>query len=364
MSSNFFSSLLSPSRENLLSIDIGSNSIKVMELKSTPSGKMELMSAGQVPTPANVIKNNVITKPEAIGNAIKSLVESNAINTNQVVTAVPGPSVFTKRITTAAVSLKELHNNITYEAGNYIPHTIDAVHLDYQVLGSNGKSSMDVLLVAVKNEIIRSFLESIEHAGLETVVVDVDYFALENMFALNYPEECKKTLALINIGARYSTVNILQDGVSLFTGDVTVGGRLYTDALCESLALEPLVAEQAKMGRFPETVDKNIVTETLDRTTEHIAAELHRQIGFFWSAAATDRQIEAVYLAGGGAQVSGLVDELNSRTGMQVHIVDSFRAIDATDRFDTEYLNEIAPAMSVSVGLALRTIGDKEHAIP
>src|SRR5690606_11466268 len=112
--------------------------------------------------------------------------------------AIPGPAVFTKKITIAYCEPKELENNIRFEAGNYIPHSVEAVHLDYQVLKVNGTSTMDVLLVAVKNEIVRSYISALEQAGLEPSIADVDYFALENMFVLNYPEEQEKTVALIN----------------------------------------------------------------------------------------------------------------------------------------------------------------------
>jgi type IV pilus assembly protein PilM len=202
----------------------------------------------------------------------------------------------------------------------------------------------------------------IRQAGLEPMVLDVDYFAIENMLELNYGEAQDKTVAVVNVGSRFTSVNIVQNGESLFTGDVGVGGRLYTDALCETLELKPKDAEQAKMGFVPEGVDANLVQETLDRTTEHVASELHRQIGFFWNAAATDRAIEHIYICGGGSQVAGLVDELSSKTGTKCEAANAFRNIECPESFDSEYLTEIAPSMAISVGLARRRMGDKAHA--
>lgn len=360
---NMFSSLFGGgSQESFVSVDIGSNSIKVMEL-DVSGGKPRLINAGMCLTPAHAIQNNIITKTDAVAESIRSLIEANGITATRVVSAVPGPSVFTKKITTGFVPLRDLRNNLTYEASNYIPHNISAVHLDYQVLRANGKSSIDVLLVAVKNDIIKSFVDTIDKTGLETAIVDVDYFALENMFSLCYPEEFSKTVALVNIGARYTTVNILQEGLSLFTGDVAVGGRLYTDALCSTASLEPLAAEQVKMGNIPDDVDQSLVRETIDRTTEHVASELHRQIGFFWNAAATDKSIEAIYVCGGGSQVGGLIEELSSKTGLTCNIVEPWRGVEGVDRLDSDYASELSPLMGVSVGLAMRRSGDKEHAI-
>jgi type IV pilus assembly protein PilM len=349
------------SGEALISVDIGSNYIKLMELELSSSGKPKLVSAGFAPTPAGAIQNNIIIRPDAVAETIRSIMEANDMSALAAVTAVPGPSVFTKKITIGQCPLKELDNNISFEAGNYIPHSIDAVHLDYQVLSTNGTSTMDVLLVAVKNEIIRSYIDTLEQAGLEPCIIDVDYFALENMFELCYPEEKEKVTALINVGARYSTVNIMQKGVSIFTGDVAVGGRLYTDALCETMNLGAADAERAKIGQMPEGIDVNVAEETIERVTEHIASELQRQIGFFWNATNIEIPIETIYLLGGGAQVKGLIEEISAKTGIMCQFVEPFRGIVPGGQFDDEYLKEIGPLMGVGVGLALRRMGDKVH---
>ncbi|MCB0343555.1 MAG: type IV pilus assembly protein PilM [Bdellovibrionales bacterium] len=345
--------------EDLVSIDIGSANIKLMEIEYS-GDSVNLKNAAVAPSPAGAIKNNVIVRPDEVANAIRALVEANGISAKHVVTALPGPAVFSKKINLNRMSEKELRQNIQFEAGNYIPHKLNAVHLDYQVLSSTD-TSMEILLVAVKNEIIESFIQTIELAGLVLEIADVDSFALENMFELDYPEDEELTVALVNVGSRYSSINILSRGVSLFTGDVSVGGRLYTDALCETLDLKPPDAEKAKMGDIPEGMDENLIAETIDRTTEHVTAELHRQLGFFWTAAATDKPIEKIYLCGGGSQLPGLLEELSAKTGIPVELVDTFRKVNCVQSFDKEYLKEIGPSMSVSVGLALRRDGDKVH---
>ena len=354
--------LKKPDNEPYVSIDVGTSAIKVMSVDMSGS-KPRLVSAGLVPTPAHALSNNAVVKPDQIAAAIRSLLDANDIKTTRASFVVPGSCAFTRKITIGHASLKELSANIAFEAGNYVPHSIDAVHLDYQVLRANGKSTIEVLLVAVKNEIVRSYFNAVEQAGLEPVIADVDYFALENMFELNYPEEKQRTVALINIGARSSSVSIIQNGESLFAGDVGVGGRLYTDALCESLGMQASEAEHAKMGTPVPGYDESVVNETRDRTTEHVASELHRQLGYFWNAAATDRSIEAVYVCGGSAQVPGFLEELSARTGMSCTLVNAFRNVDWSENFDEEFVGEIGLSMGVSVGLAIRRLGDKVHAI-
>ena len=371
---SFVDSFLGKSKNELLvSVDIGTSAIKVMQL-DVSGHKPVLMSAGITPTPAGAFTNHSIVRTKEVGEAIRSVLEANEITTRRAVTAVPGPCAFTKKISIAYTDSKDLANNIGFEASNYIPHSIDAVRLDYQILKTNGKSSMDVLLVAVKNEIIDSFVAALNAADLEPAIMDVDYFALDNMFGMSYGNgtkheakhgtkgDDKKVVAIVNIGAKFTSVNIIQNGESLFTGDVGVGGRLYTDALCETLEIKPKEAENAKMGIASETIDQNLLQETLDRTTEHVASELHRQIGFFWNAAATDRSIETIYLVGGASQVSGLKEELASRTGISCVAMDVFQGIECPDAFDAEYLSEIGPSMGVCVGLAGRRLGDKRNA--
>lgn len=363
MALNLLGSLFGKSvEEPFVSVDIGSSAIKLMSLDMSYE-RPRLIGMGMVPTPAGALNNNLVARADDLAQAVRAGLESNGIEAKKAVFCIPGPCAFTKRINIGHMSLRELEQNINFEAGNYIPHSIDAVCLDYQVLNSSGRSTMEVLLVAVKREIVDGYLDVLEKAGLQPKIADVDYFAMENMFELNYPEEKTKMLALINVGARYTGISLIENGESLFAGDVGVGGRLYTDALCEALGMKPAQAEEAKAGRVTQGFDENLVRETIERTTDHVATEIHRQLGFFWNAIATDRGIEAIYISGGAAQVTGLVEELSSKTGLPCRFVESFRALDWAESIDEEYLQEIGMAMGVSVGLATRRLGDKKHAV-
>lgn len=354
--------------EDFLSVDIGTSAIKVMQLQ-LGAEKPKLLNVCSCPTPSGVFSNNQITKAEEVSSAINDLLNANQIRTKKTVTAVPGPSAFTKKITINYSDIRHLQQNIGFEAANYIPHNIDAVKLDFQVVKTNGKSSMDVFLVAVKNEIVNSFITTIEGAGLELAVLDVDYFALENMFELNYPEyqnktlDKNKTIALLDIGSKFSSVLLMQDGETLFYGDVGVGGRLYTEALCQTLQMKPREAEQAKLGKFDEKYDVNIINETIERTTDHIVSELHRQLGYFWNTAATNRNIDVIYVGGGSAKMKGLVEELAHKTNTPCNILNPFKNINCENNLSQDSIQELAPTMAVSVGLALRRVGDKRHVI-
>ncbi|MDD2942246.1 MAG: type IV pilus assembly protein PilM [bacterium] len=344
----------------LVSLDIGTSSIKAMEL-DVQGARPKLLAAASVPTPAEAIKNNAVSRPDLVAAAITTMLEANDIAAKEAIICLPGPTAFTKLINSSASSLKEINDNIAFEAGNYIPHKISSVFFDYQVIGKSDKGGFRVMLVAVKNEIVESYLSAVRQAGLEPIIADVDYFALENMFEINYPDERDKTQVLVDIGAKYASVNIMQGGQSIFVGDVGVGGRLYTEALAEQLQISIQDAENLKLGGGDGKA-KTQIAETLDRINEHIASELHRQIGFYWNAAATEKPLEAVYISGGGSVVPGFIDEVSAKTGLPVHRINPFRNIECGKGFDEAYLAEISPAMATSVGLASRRTGDKVQA--
>ena len=344
-----------------LAIDIGSSSIKVLSLDMS-GPKPKILGIGTAPTPANAITNSGVAKPEQVGATIKTLLETNEILATKTIFALPAAVVFSKKVVIPETPLKVLEETISFEAGNYIPHAIEAVHLDYQIVRSDGKN-MDLLLVAVKNEVIESYKQTLELAGLTPAIADVDSFALENMFELNYPEEMRKTAALIHIGARSTVVSICHEGNSLITGDIGAGGRLYTDALCEACGMQPSQAEMAKAGKRVDGFDETLILEARDRTTEHLSAEIHRQLGFLWNAAGTDKTIEVIYASGGTSQIAGLVEDLGNRTGIPCHRAMPFRNIDCPENLDAQFLQEVGGAMGIGIGLAIRRFADKQHRV-
>ena len=219
------------SNEQLLALDIGSTSVKLLEMDISGS-KPKILAIGSASLPGGIFTNNTINDTDLVGKIIRDLVDESGATSTKVSFCLPGPAAFVKKVNTPAMSLKEFDQNIIYEASNYIPDDIEAVHFDYQVVGLDEETQeMDAIIIAIKNDIILSFVQSIESAGLQPVIADIDYFAMQNMFEHCYPEEQDKVIALIDIGARYARVNIVHQGVSLFNGDVAVGGRMYNEAL-------------------------------------------------------------------------------------------------------------------------------------
>ena len=347
------------SNESLIAVDVGSSYIKLIELDITGSTP-KLVNIGIAPLSGEVFSNNMISDIDYVSDQVTTLLENNGVEDRRVITAMPGPSVFTKKIKMANMDQEELANNIQFEASNFIPHSIDDVQLDYHLIGDTSGKQLDILVVAVKNEIIDSFIEALALAGLEAAVVDVDYFALQNVFETNYPELKDETVALINMGSRYSSINICRGGESLFTGDISIGGSLFTEAIQTEMGVSEEDAEQLKTDGA-EGEDQGTVKDIIDRNIEYAASEFNRQLSFFWNASGAEDGIDRIMLTGGGSLIEGLREELSEKTGLECESLDPFKAIECDEDFDSAYLKEISPLMSVSVGLGIRQPGDKDN---
>jgi type IV pilus assembly protein PilM len=364
-SGKFFSKLFAPfsiffprlGDKNYLSLDIGSSSVKMLEVRGE-GNSISVLNAGIASLPANAVQSNMVQDSESVTSAIRALVEEHRVKAIEVITAVPGPAVIIKRASFPAQDPTELHETILFEAGNFIPESLENVNLDYQVFDrSSDPDNVDVLLVAVRKDVIKSFVTPISDAGLSPVIVDVDYFALENMFELNHSFVPEETVALINIGARYSSINIMKGGRSAFTGDVPFGGRHFTDMLAEELGLSDDQAEAIKItekaeGRHGEEAERVIAI-----ASGQLFDEIQRAFSFFWTDPSD--HITGIYLSGGTAQIPGLASAMSERLQVPVEVADPFRQLTISRQADHDFIRQHSPTLAVSVGLATRRPGDK-----
>jgi type IV pilus assembly protein PilM len=341
-----------------LVVDIGSSSIKLAEVQHG-AGTPRVTALGVAALPPTVVQSNVIQDEGPVVEAIRRLVAETKTQAEQVITAVPGPAVIVKKVILPAQNAAAIESAVLAEAQHLIPDSLDNVNLDYQVIDwIEDGNKMEVLVVAVKKEIINSYTEAIRAAELDPVLVDVDYFALENMFELNYDAPEGHPIALVNVGARYSSINILKQGRSTFTGDVPVGGAEYSDALVRQLGVSPGEADAIKMGRGGGQLDPATVEPVLGSVTEFIVEEIQRSLSFFWTAA-TDEPLGGVILSGGPARMPGLSTQLTQRLGCAVEVADPFRRLELERGVDRHLVEASGPALAVTVGLATRRPGDK-----
>jgi type IV pilus assembly protein PilM len=337
----------------LVGLDIGSSSIKAVELKGSKQG-YELVSFGLEPLAQDTVVDGAIMDAPLVAGAISSIFEQQKIKTKNVATSVSGHSVIVKRVTLPAMTEEELYERIQTEASQHIPFDIADVNLSYQLLESVD-SQMDVLLVAVKKDKILNHTNVLAQAGKTPTVVDIDAFALQNCFEVNYDPDPGQTMALLNIGASVMNINIVRGGIPLFTRDVSVGGNQYTDALQKELDLSFEDAERLKKGESVAGVAEEHRATILRSVSDILVLEIQKTFDFF-RATASGENIQRIYLAGGTARVPGLVDLLREEFAMPVEELYPFRKIVINPgRHNEEEIRRLAPRLAIAVGLALRS---------
>src|SRR5687768_5656138 len=269
----------------VVGLDIGSSAVKAVELK--PAGKGFRVSAfGSEPVPPDSIVDGAIIDAGAVSDAIRRVFEQNsAFKTKEVCASLSGNAVIVKKISLPVMTEAELSESIYWEAEQYIPFDIQDVNLDYQILdpgtGPDSKGTMDVLLVAAKKEKIADYTNVISQAGRVPVVVDVDAFALQNAYEVNYAPQPGAIVVLLNAGASAININILSGDQSLFTRDISIGGNAYTEAVQKELALGFESADHAKRGLAASGVTYEDVRPVLHAMTENVLLEIQKTFDFF-----------------------------------------------------------------------------------
>jgi type IV pilus assembly protein PilM len=342
-------------------LDIGSSAVKAVELK--PAGKgFKVAAFGTEPVPPDAIVDGAIIDGNAVTDAIKRLFENNAFKTKDVAASLSGNAVIVKKITLPVMTESELGESIYWEAEQYIPFDIQDVNLDYQILdpgtGPDSRGSMEVLLVAAKKEKIGDYTGVIAQAGRSPVIVDVDAFALQNAYEMNYGLEGAHIVVLLNAGASAININIIQGDQSVFTRDISIGGNAYTEAVQKELDLPFESAEQLKKGIPVDGASFEEAQPVLRAVTENILLEIQKTFDFFKATAASE-QIDRIMLSGGASRVDGFRDMLHERIGAPVEEFDPFRAIAWDGKKVGGDPTEHAATAAVAVGLALRKVGDR-----
>jgi len=207
-------------------------------------------------------------------------------------------------------------------------------------------------------DLTNDYMQIVSEVGLNPVVVDIDLFALENMYEVNY-SDVDGILALVNIGATITNINILKEGVSIFTRDLSIGGNQYNEWIQKEFDVGYDDAENMKLSLTRGGVPPDLTSIT-NEFIESICGEIKRTMDFFSSTLIRDK-VSKVMVCGGSSKLSQLSLALEDIIDCRVETIDPFRNISYNQRdFDSEYIKDIAPKMGVAMGLALRKTGDKE----
>ena len=344
-------------KKNLVGLDIGSSSVKAVELQKKGS-VVQLMSLGYENLQPDTIVDGQIMELNNVSNVISSIFSEHTIKTQRVAAGVSGHSVIVKNIVLPQMSEEELQESFSWHAEEHIPFDIADVNLDYQVTG-NSSDALHVLMAACKSDKIANVKQAIQLAGKQPVIIDVDAFALQNCYELNYQPKTGEVVALLNIGAATMNINILNGARSVFARDASVGGSQYTSLLQKELGLTFEQAESVKRGLpLPEGVEARPIQPIIETVSDILSLEVKKTMDFYRATAEEGGQaIQKILIAGGGSKLPGLADYLAKRFEIPVEVFDPFKRIEVDARkFDPDYMREVIPEMAVAVGLALRGV--------
>ena len=345
-------------KKSTIGLDIGSRYLKVAQVDAGKDG-YELSLFSMLPVERDVIGDGLVLNKTKLVDSLKALMSQAGIKKAEAVIGLSGHSaVITKVIKIPLITEEELGLNIKYEAEQYIPFDIKDVNIDFEILGQDSEEDgmMDVMLVAVKKSVMSDYVDVVQQAGLTPVVVDVDSFAIGNVYEVNYGFPDKKNIALVNIGASKTNISILRKGLPVFMRDTAIGSNYHTEALERTLNISKDAAERVKLGEAAEGISVDSVREIINGASDEIYAEIYRSFEYFRSSVG-DEDINGIVLSGGAALISGFAHLMSERLGIPVEVADVLKNSHNSERLA---VNEIAPITAVAVGLAMRRSGDRQ----
>jgi len=346
-------------KTHLVGLDVGSKTIKAAEVVETKKG-LTLKNFGIIDIKPGLIEEGVIKDPIAVASSIRKLFKSSNFKEQNVAISIGGFSVIVKKINVQTMEEDELEQKIKFEAEQYIPFDIQDVNLDFQILGESehNPNQMSILLVAAKKEMVNEYENLVEIAGLNTCIMDVDAFALQNIFEFTYAP-LNENVTLIDIGASKTSLNILKDNSSILMRDVSLGCGQINEQIVSIIDCSLEEAEEIKRGKQTDKVSHEDLNEIVTSVVSDWCTEIKRALDFFYSTYPED-QITRIILSGGGANIKEFRQLLAAETSTEVETINPFEKLAViSDRLDAAHLKQMAPQSAICMGLALRKIGDK-----
>ncbi len=365
--------------KGMVGLDVGSMMIKAMQFKGK-GDKRQLAAAGVTELSQEAIEGmEEDVRETLVAETIKKLFKDNNIRSKNVVTSMSGDDVIVRPVKLPYIPADELADVISYEAENYIPLAIDQVVLDYEVLGEveegEGQKKISIVLVAAKEEVVDKHLRLIQAAGLNPLIIDVDCYALQNAFQDNNEVQPDETVAIINIGASVTNINILEGETTFMSRDITMGGNEFTKEIQREFNLSFSQAEELKrqqgrimiesddisLSSLPSQDDRSLrISEAMNPVLNKLLSELRRMFDFYETSGG-QKNINRISLSGGGSKMVNIDKYLGNKLGIPVDECDIFSKLHIdSKRFDVDDLQSKMDLFGVSYGLAMRRSGKKK----
>lgn len=340
----------------LIGVDISSTAVKLLQLSQT-GGRYRVEHYAVEPLPPNAVVEKNIVEVEAVGEAIKRALARSGARTKGAAAAVAGSAVITKVIPMqASLGDDDMEDQIQVEAAQYIPYPIEEVSLDFEVLGpvKDNPEMIQVLLAASRSENVEVRASALEIGGLQAKVMDVEAFAMENAFKLiadqlSVPKDA--LVALVDVGATMTTLNVLRNQRSIYTREQVFGGKQLTDEVMRRYGLSYEEAGLAKrQGGLPESYE----IEVLEPFKEAMVQQVSRLLQFFYAGSEFNR-VDQIVLAGGCASIPGIAEMVEEQIGVLSIVANPLSNMSLSSRVQAQALAQDAPALMIACGLALRS---------
>jgi type IV pilus assembly protein PilM len=341
----------------LIGLDIGSSSVKVVELSEAGKGMVRLERYAIEPLPRGAVVDGNVDKIDVVAEAVKRAWRRAGGKIRNVSMALPASAVITKRIALPGnLREEELEMQVESEANQYIPFALDEVSLDFQVLGPipNAPDDVEVLIAASRKEKIIDRVAVAESAGLKAAVMDVDVLASQTAFELiesQFPDGGKdQNIAMVDVGASVMAVNVLRNDQSIYMREHPFGGNQLTQEIQNKFGLSPEEAEAAKRtGGLPDNYEADVLQPYMDM----LGLEVARALQFFFTST-QHNQIHHIVLSGGSAAIPGVDEAVSKRVQVNTIIANPFVNMQVSGKIKAKSLTQDAPSLMVACGLAMR----------
>ena len=349
--------LFGEKRKRLLGLDIGSASIKLLEL-SKSGGSYRVESCAVEPLPPNAVVERNISDVEEVGEALKRAHGGSGSRVRQAALAIAGSMLIARTITMeASLADDEIGERIAAGGERYLPYPIDELAVDFEVRGLSERhpEEAEVLLVACRNDAVVLIEKALAGAGLKALAIEPHGQAVERVFALLErrlaSQAGERVVAVADLGASVTTLSVLVDGRSIFVRDQSFGGRGLTRAIEKRYSLPFHEAEIAKInGGLPSGFMRDVVQPFNESAVELLS----RSLRFFYSSSHYN-EVDHVLLIGGAASTAGLAELLQRALQVPVAVANPFADMSVASCVDAAAMVKGAPALSIACGLALRS---------
>jgi type IV pilus assembly protein PilM len=348
--------LFASGKAPLIGVDISSTAVKLLQL-SQAGGRYRVEHYAVEPLPPNAVVEKNIVEVEAVGAAIKRALARSGAKTRHAAAAVAGSAVITKVVPLSGdLDEAAMEDQIQVDAAQYIPYPIEEVSLDFEVIGpvKDSPEMVQVLLAASRTENVEVRVSALDVGGLTAKVIDVEAFAMENAFGLIADQlsvSKDALIALVDVGATMTTLNVLRQQRSIYTREQVFGGKQLTDEVMRRYGLSYEEAGLAKrQGGLPESYE----IEVLEPFKEALVQQVSRLLQFFYAGSEFNR-VDQVVLAGGCASIAGIGEMVEEQLGVLTLVANPLANMSLSNRVQAQALAQDAPALMIACGLAMRS---------